>query len=263
MSRCRPSLALLVPLLLLPPLGAQAAASSTTLTGSSLSIATPCARQVDIHLDPALHDRVTIQAEAEHPEELDRLLLDSSGSVRIHTRGPECWRPDPEGSFTPTLSLAIGVPAGFALSIDEAGAARYAIDAIGGALTLDLSGSVQLDDRHATSLHADLSGDDALRLGRVDGDASVNLSGHGTLKIDEAAIAALHVELGGNGSVEIAQGHVEHATLSTSGAGNMRFGATVGDADVALAGVGSVRFAAVTGTLRKTIDGIGTVTVGP
>lgn len=263
MSRYRPFLVILVPFLVLPRLGAHAAASRTTLSGSASSIATPCATQVDIHLDPALHDRVTIQASAEHPEELGRLLLDTSGIVRIHTRSPGCWRPDPEGSFTPTLTLSIGVPAGFALSIDEAGAARYAIDAVGGALTLDLSGSVQLDDRHVTTMHADLSGDDTVRLGRVDGDANVNLSGHGTLKIDEAAIPALHVELGGNGSVEIAQGHIGHATLSTSGAGDMHFGATVGDADVALAGVGSVRFATVTGTLHKSIDGIGTVTVGP
>lgn len=246
-----------------PCFAARAAEAQAAASGPALSIASPCARTVDIRVDPALHDRVTVEASAEHQQELDRLLVDSSGTVRIRTRNPGCWQPEAGRPFAPTLTLAVAVPAGFALTIDEAGAADYGIGAAGGPLTLDLSGEVRLLDQRVTTLHADLGGQDSVRIAHVDGDADVQLSGDGQVAIDEAAIPRLQVRLSGSGSVDIPRGRIGNATLMTSGAGDMRIGAAVGDADVTLSGVGSVRFATITGTLRKTIDGIGTVSVGP
>lgn len=246
-----------------PCFAARAAGTQAAASGSALSIASPCARTVDIRVDPALRDRVTVQASAEHQEELDRLLVDSSGIVRVRTRNSGCWQPHADRSFEPTLMLSVTVPAEFALTIEEGGAARYAIGAVGGALTLDLSGEVQLLDQRVTTLHADLGGQDSVQIARVDGDADVQLSGDGQVTIDESAIPRLQVQLSGSGSVGIPQGRIGSAALTTSGAGDMRIGAAVGDADVTLSGVGSVRFATITGTLRKAVDGVGTVSVGP
>jgi hypothetical protein len=251
----------LAPMLLTPM--AHAAGLDTRLNGSSLSIATPCARQIEIRPDPALHGQVTIHAAADHQEELDRLLLDTQGSARVHTKPSGCWQPTPHGEFTPTLAFLIVVPVGFPLAIDESGAGSYAIGPVGGPLALDLSGAVQLRDARATTLDAALSGADTLTLARVDGDAHVDLSGQGQLTIDDAVIPKLSIDLSGAGAVALSRGHVDRANLSTSGAGQIHVGATIGDADVDVSGMGSVRLATVTGRLQKAVSGMGTISVGP
>ena len=229
--------------------------------GSSLAIASPCARSVTIQPDPALTDRVVIDATAEHPEETAELVLDNGGNLRLHGPRNTCWEPASESDFDPTMTIAIRVPAAMALTIDESGGAEYTLGDLHGPLTLDISGGVKLRAGSAGALTLDLSGGADIGVGRLDGTAKGELSGGGSVRIGQAALQDLTIELSGGGDVHIGSGQISRATIAISGSASVQIGAVVGDATVDLSGVGSVRFAKVTGRLNKTVDGIGTVSV--
>lgn len=222
-----------------------AAERSARVEGSSLAVADPCARQVTITVDPALRGQVAVEATADHPEEIDRLVFDSHGSARVRPSPDRasCWTPTPKGSFVPTLRLSLRVPGGFGVSIDESGFGRYDVGSVG-ALALDLSGA------------------GVVRVARVAGPTAINLSGAATVAIAQAETDRLSVGLSGAGGVTVSQGRVGRVDVEASGAGTVRVGASVGDARVALSGFGSVRFATVTGRLSKEVSGAGSVVVG-
>ncbi len=229
----------------LPRAQGRASQRSAEVEGSGLAVADPCARQVTITADPRLQGRVAVDATAEHPEEIDRLVFDTQGTARVrplHDRA-SCWTPTPNESFTPTLRLVLRVPDGFGVSIEESGFGQYEVGAIG-PLTLDLSGAGMV------------------RVARVAGHTAINLSGAANVAIAQAAIDRLAINLSGAGGVTVSQGRIGRIDVNASGAGTVRVGAAVGDATVALSGFGSVRFATVTGRLTKEVSGAGRVSVG-
>ena len=168
---------------------ARAATLSATLTGAGLSIDSPCARSVDITPDSALQSQAVVVATADHQEEIDHLLLESTAKARIHTHPGDCWR---DGAFSqPTLTLSIRVPATYPLTVDESGFGRYTVGAIGGTLSVDLSGATEITDKWATFLQADISGSGNLHIGRADGPTSISLSGHGDITVEAGRDAQL------------------------------------------------------------------------
>ena len=261
MFRCRhlPILAIAVPLFCRPGLAA-AAVLDAEPGGASLGIEASCARHVVIRGDAALRDRVVVHAAADHQEELDRLRAESGAVARLGAVPAGCWRPEP--SFIPTLDLLVRVPPGFALSINDAGTPDYAINGVGGPLALQLSGAVRLRDADATALTATLAGDDAVALGRVGGAARVELSGSGSLDVDEAAMPALALSVSGVGEARVAHGSIGSVALEDDGHGTIRIGATINTGSAAIAGFGSIALARVTGPLARDISGLGTITVG-
>ena len=250
-------------LLLLPILSTTAFAASLNapLTGMALTIESPCARHVEIVPDPTLHNQIKLQATADHPEEIDRLILESRDTARIRTRGDRCYR---TALFEnqPTLSLIIRVPAGFPLNIVERGASVYAIGPIAGSLSLDLSGAVDLSAAHAKNLHVDLSGAGNIKLGRVEGEAKLGLSGIGRVEIAQAYISSLSADISGTGMLTVNAGRIGKVELEDSGFGGARFAAETGDAQVDISGAGSVHFNKITGDLSKDASGMGSITVG-
>ncbi len=241
---------------------ATAAERTATLSGSALAIESPCAHHVDIQPDPGLHGAVTIQATAANQQELDRLVFDSTGTARIHTVKDGCWEPGSGPDFSPTLKLTVRVPTGFDLSVSESDAGSYLIGPLGGKLALDLSGESSIQAATARDLTLDLSGDGNIGIGKAEGSASVSMSGHGKLTIDQAALGKFTLALNGAGTIGVAHGSIANATIDASGFGTMLFGADVGQATVDISGAVSIRFAKVTGALTKNISGPGTVTVG-
>lgn len=226
------------------PAGGQAAERSAEVAGSSLVLDDPCARQVTIATDPALHGRVAVEATADHPEEIDRLSFDTQAAARVRPLRDRasCWTPVPDRSFTPTLRLLLRVPEGFGVSISEPGFGRYEVGAIG-PLTLDLSGA------------------GVVQVARADGHASIDLSGAGRVSIAQAAIDRLDATLSGAGGVTVSRGRIGQARVKVSGTAEVQVGAPVGDATVELSELGSVRFAAVTGRLSREVSGAGSVVV--
>lgn len=241
--------------------GATAATRQATLAGSSLAVDTPCARQVDITPDPALHARITVQADALHQEELDRLVMEDGVTARIRTRRGGCWQAE-DGQFRPTLALTIHVPPALALAVAESGAGRYAIGPVGGALTVELSGVADISAADVVRLTVDLSGSGKIAIDQVEGPATVDISGHGTVQVGHAAMPHAAVALSGVGDFTIGSGQVGSVTVENSGVGHVGIGAAVGNAKVEMSGAGSIHFSSISGTLQKDVSGLGDVSVG-
>ena len=239
---------------------AQAATLQTMLTGTGLSLDSPCMRRVDIQPDASLHGQAVVQATAENQQELDQLVLESRRTATIRNRPGECWHPTP--IFQPTLDVSVRVPAGFPLDIDASGVTRYAIGPVGGPMKVSLSGASELEAAEVSTLDAQLSGSGRISVQQASGPARLDMSGHGRIEVGRADMPSLAVSLSGAGELRIDAGQVGSLTLDQSGAGHVQFGATVGDAKVDLSGVGAVHFVRVTGRLDKDVSGVGTVTVG-
>lgn len=219
-----------------------AADRDATLTGNRLAVDVACARHVQIQPDPGLQGSIVVHATADHPEELDRLVLEQQDGVRVRNTPGQCWKPDGTGSWQPTLALSIRTPLRTPLSIDAPGDVTYAIGDVGGPLRLDLSGSVRLESGSVGPVQAELSGDDRVRIAAVEGDA--------------------RIEVSGSGQVIVERGQVGHAALEVSGDGSIRIGAPIVDASAEISGSGTIALTRVSGTLSRDVSGSGTVTVG-
>lgn len=84
--------------------------------------------------DPALSDRVVMEAMAAHPEELAQMDFSGGQAEKLKLKGwfnmsgwsllslhGACWRPETSGSFEPTLRVKLSVPPGFAVAVDASG----------------------------------------------------------------------------------------------------------------------------------------------
>ena len=230
-------------------------------TGASLAISSPCARNVTIQPDPALHGKFVLDAQAEHPEEIARLLFDNGSTAKLHISTHSC-----DGSYfgvgaQSTLDLTIHVPPASDLTIEESGGARYTVGAVG-KLALDISGGVQLEAASTADVALSLSGGAEIKIGQSRGNMKVDVSGGGDIHIDQATLSALTLSLSGGGNFVLGGGTVDRVSLEVSGAGSVNIGAPVVDATVSMSGAGAVHIARVTGKLTKDIDGIGAVDIG-
>lgn len=251
-----------LPCALLLSAAAHAEALTLSATGPRLAIDSPCAREVDVTVDPNLHGQARLEAEAANQGELAQLVFDSGEAARLHISGPECWSHDYNGGFSPTLVVRLSVPQGFAVAVTESGAGTYHIGPTGGALTLDISGAAKVTAESATSLDADLSGEADISVAHAAGNAHLELSGAGRIAIGNASIIHMNIDMSGNGAVTLNGGSVKKADIDVSGNGTVNLSATIGDARVDVSGNGDISLAHVTGTLSKEIDGQGNVRVG-
>jgi hypothetical protein len=247
-------------LALATPVAASAASSGALLLGAGLSIDTPCARHVTIMPDPYLHGVTSIRATADHQEEIDRLVMESHDNVEIGTRPEGCWHSVLHDG--PTLDISIHVPVSYPLDIDESGAGGYTIGAVGGPLSLDISGAADVSAASSGKLAIDISGAGSVAIAASQGPADIDISGHGRVTIAQAALPQLAADLSGAGVLDVTAGTIGKLTVDDSGAGAVRIGATVGDAALDISGLGSVHLAHVTGAVQKEVSGVGSVTVG-
>lgn len=241
---------------------AQAASRQMEVAGSSLAIDSPCAKSVTVEPDASLSGRVVAVATAEHQAELDQLRMEGGSTAKL--RGPmeSCWRLNDSSSGEPTLTIAVRVPPGFALAVDEGGGGTYQVGDIGGALTLDLSGGAEVKAVRAKEVSIDLSGGAEVTLGSVSGDMKAEISGGGTVTVAHGALQTLDLDMSGGGGFTLSAGTVTRLTVDLSGGGAARVDATVGDAALDISGGGTVRIAKVTGSLTKDVSGAGNVDIG-
>jgi hypothetical protein len=257
------TLACLAAVLLGLPAAARGETRQTTQPGTSLAIASPCARTVTIMPDAALSGRVVLDATADHAEEIAQLRFDTDGQA-ARLRGPRerCWTPEGDDHFQSTLHLALRVPEAMPVTIDESGGADYRLGAIGGPLTLNVSGGIKLLAAHVRTMTMDISGGADLTIARLEGSLHANLSGGSKIQIDQADLSDMTMDMSGGGAFKLGGGQIGRFNLQLSGAGAVSIGATVGDATIALSGVGDVTIAKVTGRLTKDVEGVGNVTIG-
>jgi len=247
-------------LLLLSTTAAHAAARHLGVAGTALAIVSPCARRITIDPDATAPGQITLDATADHPQELDQLAL-TGGPIAKLTVAGECWRPTLNLPFPRTLVLTLHVPPNAPLAIEDSGAPDYRIGAIGGPLTLNVSGAVHASAAAVTSLTVDLSGSGQVTVAEVTGPLKADISGAGGLDIAHATMPAAKLEISGSGDIHLGGGTIGKLSLSGSGMAKLRVDSTVHDADIELSGAGSVHFAKLTGTLTKDVSGMGAVLV--
>ncbi len=239
------------------PMAAQAASTHGVQMGGRLEVGIACARQIDVVAAPAASGQVTMDAVAEHQEEIAQIVFTGGDAVRVKARS-YCWPGPNTGNFQPTLDITLHVPARFPLGIDAAGATNYHVT-VGGTLSIAQSGSGALDATQTTKLDMDLSGSGAVQVLDVAGPIGIDLSGAENVTIKHAQSDAVSVKSSGSGHVWINGGSVERLSVDGSGSGDVTLAGSVGAADIDLSGSGGVSIGTLTGKLTQDISGSGIV----
>jgi hypothetical protein len=237
---------------------AQAAEKSWSVQGSSLKIATPCAKTVDIQ--PGGEARqIKVAATADHGEEIDQLKINGGEPATIDVGGARCWL---SGLLyeKPTLVLTIKVPDGMAIEVNDGGSARYTIGAVGGALALTYSGSSGVKAVNSKDLTITVSGSGTSEIGDVDGKLKAKVSGSGDLSISHLHASASELTLSGSGNIKVADGDAGALSGSVSGSGNLALPAAAG-AHLNASGSGDIAVKSVKGMFDAKLSGAGNLSV--
>ena len=187
---------------------------------------------------------------ASDQERLDGLAVTLEGS-RLETRYPRMgWS---MGSNYARIALAVRVPTGTAIELDDSSGAATVTD-VGSVRVDDQSGSLRITGARGDIRVEDGSG--SLRIEDVTGDVSVE-DGSGSLTIREVGGSVMLED--GSGSAEV-QGVTGDVVVTDDGSGSIEIEGVGGDVRVSDAGSGRVRVRdvegglTVTGTRRSRID---------
>lgn len=244
-----------------------------TAEGRRLEIDLPCAKTMSVVADPSLSGRVVLDATAQRPEELAQMDFDGGTAVTLKLRGwfhmaggslfslhGDCWRPEGDGAFLPTLQVKLSVPPGFALAVDASGDGAYHL-ASGGTLDLDSSGSARIDAGALTRLTLSMSGSGDLKVAQVTGPVHADMSGSGDVAVAKAASDKVAIDQSGSAVFRIGGGAVGALAVESSGSGQVIVHGTVGEASVNASGSGDVTIEHLTGRLAQDTSGSGSVRV--
>jgi hypothetical protein len=270
---------------------AKSTEKSWMVDGASLAIASPCAKSVSIEPSSTLSNQIEVRATARRQEEVDQLEVAGGETASIGAHGRQCKGGGPHLSFSlfrlgidtgPSLEVTVKVPAGMAIDIKESKSTDYDIGAVGGILTLDLSGSGDVSAADAKDPVVRLSGSGDAEFEKVSGKLEGRLSGSGDLSITRADVtsgelaasgsgdvavedgdfAMLNVRLSGSSSVTLGDGKIGSLTLISSGSSEVRVGAVVADADLSASGSSDIALHEVTGQVKQAHHGSASIKVG-
>jgi hypothetical protein len=238
--------------------------------GHALYIATPCAASVSIAPDPGLQGAIRIVAKAREKAQITQLKTVGGPTALISGVGSHCLGSSlcAESQSVcqgqpgdPSLKLALSVPVGIAIGITEAAGTDYEIGDVGGALTLNLAGSGDVDAARATGLTVTLAGSGDAHVASVSGPVVATLSDRGDLDIADAAAASAKLTLNGDGDVNVSAGSVGALTAALSHDGDLHVPGAA-ETEVSLTAYGDVDIAKVTGNLTASLTGDGDLSVG-
>jgi hypothetical protein len=270
---------------------AHAASHRWLLPGDALTVATPCAKTVSIVPSTTLHGEIRITAEHAAAQELAGLTAAGGTQVTLTGRGTQCDAAGncvthgdacPGGWFLlghgRRMVIDITVPAGTAVTIDEAGATDYRIGTIG-ALHATLAGAGSLSVDNAAALAATLSGSGDLFASKLSGTLLATLAGSGELAIERADTSRAKLTLTGTGDAMVTVGSLGAVTavlagggdftgpdarslqLSSTGTGNARLHDVDGPVHAALLGGGDLSLGRVTGDVTTERGGPGDLAI--
>lgn len=253
---------------------AQATSRSWTLPGSALTVASPCARQVDIEPDSALHGAIRITATKAQAQALAGLRASGGGRVTLTGPATQC---DGAGACTTTgnacpdgwyllghgrrMMIEIAVPAGTPITIQEAGATDYRIGAVGGTLNATLAGAGDLAADDLAALSATLTGSGDLSAGQVGGTLLATLAGSGDLSVARAKTSAAKLTLSGTGDAAIGAGALGAVTAVLAGGGDFTAPAAA-SLQLASTGTGDATLQRVDGPVHAALLGSGNLALG-
>jgi len=214
-----------------------------------LDFAAPCATAVTITPD-AHQGNFSVIAKAKHRGELENLASGAApgGSTSIG-HAADC--PD-----QPTLTLAVTLPPGTSIVIDDPADTDYRIGPEIGALTLVSAGSGDVHAASTGNLSARLAGSGDLDIGSVTGDITANLTDSGDLQIDKVAARTTVLNLLGDGDTTLSTGSAGALLAKLDGTGDLSADSTR-SADLTLSADGDVAIGTVAGGLHAALSSDG------
>ncbi len=236
--------------------GAVAASASKVLDGKALDIRTGCVSSVEIEPRSDLAGKITIEASADHADEIDALTFGSGDTARIERRG-NCI-----DHQKITLVLKLGVPAGTPLDIVNSGSGDYRVGDVGGPLKVLISGSGAFKGGNFTTADLTISGSSDASLAQIEGPARFTISGTGNIKIGTAQAPEMKIKITGTGKIELASGVIGTLAASVTGPGGVTLHATADTAALAMTGPGSIAVDKVTGPVQQHSIGPGSIRIG-
>lgn len=220
---------LLTTALLVAATGSVAAERDWTVQGGELRVDTPCAKSVSIEPSSSLKGQITVEARADHQEEIENLSV-AGGATALVSRAHEgCWMPGPNMqignlhigvSERDTLEITIKVPQGIAIAVKEGGSGDYRIGDVGGTLRLDLHGSGSVDAESAKDLALTVSGSGDAHVATVSGKLDGKISGSGSLAVQKAMLSSTTLTITGSGDARVDEGDLGALTLVLHGSGD-------------------------------------------
>jgi hypothetical protein len=237
---------------------AQAETINRSLDGSKLALHLSCVKTVEIQPSPALHGKVDIVAEAASQDELTPLDFTAAGGTARIERTGRCVSMIAE----PTLTIAIKVPAATPIELHDAGGGKFTIGPVGGALTIELAGSGDVEAANATDLDLRITGSGNLTLATLDGPAKIEIHGSGDARIEDGSLPSLDVQLRGSGSFKLEHGAVGTVRAGITGSGDIGIGGSVKDATLSTTGSGDIDIAKATGEVHSSKAGSGEIRIG-
>jgi hypothetical protein len=147
------------------------------------------------------------------------------------------------------------------IELHDSGCSSWTIADVAGDATIQESGEGSLRMGAANRLDLHLSGAANVHAVRVRQQMNALLSGAGGVQLEQLD-GALDAHVSGVGHVKVAGGHATSVRASVSGVGGVDFGGVAQDLDASISGFGSVRVNQVTGNVTKSVSGAGHVSVG-
>jgi len=242
---------------------ASAAERNWTVEGRSLKIDTPCARTVEIQPASSLSNKVEISAIADNQDEIAPVTAGPEGGAATLQHSGECYHPTNQygiSSYHPTMVITIKVPAGFAIELEDHGAAGYRIGPVGGQLTASMHGSGNIDAVNGRDLRLSLHGSGHAHIGELTGKLEARISGSGGFEVGKLSATASEIALTGSGNVKVDEGNAGQVLASLRGSGDMVL-PTVGALQVSISGSGNSETDKVTGPVEAKLSGSGDLSV--
>ena len=219
------------------PRGAEPSAAPRSATGDALVVNLPCAGSVKVMPRSGLSRRVLVSAAGGAADDGIRLVGGATISLAGGCRG---GAPD----------VTVAAPASMPLTIVQTGHTDLRLGAFSGPVTLTQAGSGDMVIGDAGELTVSMTGGGDLAVGHLHGNLRVNQAGGGDVRVENIQAADVALNMIGGGDAAIAAGHIARLRATLQG-GDLRVGATIGDATIQAGAASDVSLPRVTGHLTR------------
>jgi len=147
------------------------------------------------------------------------------------------------------------------LQMEDSGCSAWTLADVAGDAVLQESGagSVRMGSSGRLAVH--LSGAGSVHATQVRQGLDATLSGAGGVTIDDLNGSVL-AHVSGVGHIKATQGHASAVHASISGVGGVELGGDAQSLDASISGFGGIRVKSVSGPVTKSVSGGGHVTIG-
>jgi len=251
-SRILPQVMGLTGLCFLLPITALA---DPTLSNAALSSATTPQALLDaapytLRLNTSCTSSITIEGASEGQGDA-ALLEDRDGGqmagLTIAGSGHETTVDGNQCERASTLHVRQGT----AIIASMRGFGSLHISGVNGPVSLTQRGSGTISIDQATALVLNENGFGSLRLGWLNGPATLTTAGSGSVTIARVDASHLAADSGGFGSITLNAGTIGALNADIHGSGHLKFGGTVGTANLVASGYGGIDIDRVTGELHQ------------